>query len=47
MQIRQFRWWAPQDIAKSPDVFAPRQIAHHRESLFLSGPPENPIDVGI
>ena len=45
--FRKYKWWKLEDIMKSADVVAPRQIAHQVESLILHGSPEDPIDVGI
>jgi len=47
MTFRQYRWWTPHEISLSRDVFAPRLLAEHLESLILNGPGDNPIDVGI
>jgi 8-oxo-dGTP pyrophosphatase MutT (NUDIX family) len=45
--FRQFRWWAVDEIAASQEVFAPRALARHLESLMQEGPPAEPIDVGV
>ncbi len=45
--FRGFQWWSAPEIAASPDEFAPRLLAQHLEDLIRTGPPENPVDVGI
>jgi len=47
MAFRRFRWWTPEEIRVSRDVFAPRLLAEHLLALIQHGPPEVPIDVGI
>ena len=45
--FRQFKWWTPQEISASQDLFVPRLLSEHLESLILDGPPSHPIEVGI
>jgi 8-oxo-dGTP pyrophosphatase MutT (NUDIX family) len=45
--FRQFRWWSPAEIAASQDVFAPRLLAQHLQTLIEHGAPETPVDVGV
>lgn len=47
MAFRQFRWWTPEEISASADVFAPRQLARHLSDLIEMGPPKITINVGI
>ncbi len=47
MDFRQFKWWSVDEIRASGDVFAPRLLAEHLESLIEQGPPSEPVDVGV
>jgi hypothetical protein len=43
----EFRWWSAGAIERSTDLFVPRRLSRHLETLVQSGPPERPIDVGV
>jgi 8-oxo-dGTP pyrophosphatase MutT (NUDIX family) len=47
MAFLQFKWWSPDEIAASHDVFAPRLLAEHLRALIEKGIPKAPVDVGI
>lgn len=47
MAFRQFKWWTPDEISASKDVFAPRLLAEHLRALIEQGIPETPVDVGV
>ena len=47
MAFRQFKWWTPNEISESQDVFAPRLLAAHLQNLIAHGAPKTPVDVGI
>ncbi|MEV4539003.1 NUDIX domain-containing protein [Asanoa sp. NPDC049518] len=44
--IRECRWWSLDEILRSTEEFAPRDLAGRLDDLFQQGPPERPIDVG-
>ena len=41
------RWWSADEIAASPELFAPARLAELLRELAANGPPAEPIDVGI
>jgi TDG/mug DNA glycosylase family protein len=41
------RWWTPEEIAASDELFAPARLAELLRDLLEHGPPAKPIDVGI
>ncbi len=45
--VHELRWWTPEEITASDARFAPRRLAVHLAHLVDSGPPAEPIDVGV
>lgn len=45
--FRGFRWWNSEEIMASGEHFAPRALGVHLRSLIKSGPPREPVDVGV
>ena len=41
------RWWSREELAVSPEVFAPRRLPALFAALVEGGPPVEPIDVGV
>jgi 8-oxo-dGTP pyrophosphatase MutT (NUDIX family) len=41
------RWWTADELASSPEEFAPRRLAQLLHELLADGPPVEPIDVGV
>jgi 8-oxo-dGTP pyrophosphatase MutT (NUDIX family) len=44
--FREFRWWAPQGIRLSTDVFVPADLGQHLDNLLEHGCPAAPVEVG-
>jgi ADP-ribose pyrophosphatase YjhB (NUDIX family) len=44
--IREYRWWSLDEIQRSTDEFAPRDLAGRLHDLITQGPPPSPVDVG-
>jgi hypothetical protein len=44
--IREYRWWSLDEIQRSTDEFAPRDLADRLHDLITQGPPPSPVDVG-
>lgn len=44
--LREHRWWTPEEIAVSDERFAPSRLAALLQSLQDAGPQGPPIDVG-
>ena len=45
--VAELRWWTMTELARSREVFAPRQLPRCLASLLADGPPAIPIDVGV
>ena len=45
--FREFRWWTLDAIRESSEVFVPGALAMHLAALLRSGPPAEPVDVGV
>lgn len=45
--FRGFRWWTPEEIDASSELFAPRLLGAYLRELLDVGPPAQPIDVGV
>ncbi|MBO0685985.1 MAG: DNA mismatch repair protein MutT, partial [Candidatus Dormibacteraeota bacterium] len=45
--LREHRWWTPEEIAASPERFAPRRLGSLLRQLLSDGPPPTPLDVGL
>jgi hypothetical protein len=43
----EMRWWSIDELDASRDAFAPRELRRHLRELLRSGPPADPIDVGV
>lgn len=41
------RWWTVAEVEASSEEFAPRELGHQLRRLLESGPPSEPIEVGI
>lgn len=44
--IRGYRWWRLDEIHRSTEEFAPRDLAERLERLLVQGPPADPVEVG-
>jgi 8-oxo-dGTP diphosphatase len=44
--FREFRWWSLAEMERSDELFVPRQLASHLQSLLADGLPEVPVEVG-
>lgn len=44
--IREYRWWNLDEIRRSAEEFAPRDLADRLNDLFVHGPPGSPVEVG-
>jgi len=44
--FRAFRWWTPEEIRTSVEVFVPADMTTHLDHLLQHGCPEVPVDVG-
>jgi len=42
-----WRWWTPEEIAASEDLFAPHRLGELLIDLLEAGPPREPIDSGV
>jgi ADP-ribose pyrophosphatase YjhB (NUDIX family) len=45
--VRDIRWWALDEVEASSETFAPRRLAALLRELLESGPPPEPVDVGV
>ena len=45
--FREFRWWSIDEIERSEETFAPRNIGELVREMAKYGPPAEPIAVGI
>jgi 8-oxo-dGTP pyrophosphatase MutT (NUDIX family) len=43
--IREYRWWSLDEIRRSTEEFAPRDLADRLDDLFAKGPPACPVEV--
>jgi 8-oxo-dGTP diphosphatase len=41
------RWWTPEELAASDELFAPRRLPELVAALVRVGPPREPVDVGV
>jgi 8-oxo-dGTP diphosphatase len=41
------RWWTPEELAASEELFAPRRLPELVAALLRDGPPGEPVDVGV
>jgi 8-oxo-dGTP pyrophosphatase MutT (NUDIX family) len=44
--IREYRWWSLDEIRRSTEEFAPRDLADRLDDLLTQGPPASPVEVG-
>ncbi len=44
--IREYRWWSLDEIRRSTEEFAPRDLADRLHDLVIQGPPASPVEVG-
>jgi TDG/mug DNA glycosylase family protein len=42
-----WRWWTLEELAASPETFAPRRLPQLFRALLADGPPREPVDVGV
>jgi 8-oxo-dGTP pyrophosphatase MutT (NUDIX family) len=45
--VTDVRWWTAEELAGSTELHAPRRLPQLVASLRTSGPPAQPIDVGV
>lgn len=45
--LSQHRWWSVDEIERSNEVFAPRQLGQLLRALLRDGPPAEPLDAGV
>jgi 8-oxo-dGTP pyrophosphatase MutT (NUDIX family) len=45
--VHEVRWWAVDELEASDALFYPTRLAHFLSDLLESGPPAEPIDVGV
>ena len=45
--LKEFRWWAIDDLQITRESLAPSKLASYLQELLDDGPPSAPIDVGI
>jgi 8-oxo-dGTP pyrophosphatase MutT (NUDIX family) len=45
--VHELRWWTLEELEASDAVFYPTKLAHFVRRLLESGPPDEPVDVGI
>jgi ADP-ribose pyrophosphatase YjhB (NUDIX family) len=45
--VAEVRWWTLDELEASRETFAPRRLARLVRDLLESGPPAEPIDVGV
>jgi len=41
------RWWTPDELDETDELFAPRRLPELVRSLLQDGPPAEPVDVGV
>ncbi len=41
------RWWTPDELEASDELFAPRRLPELVAALLRDGPPGEPVDVGV
>lgn len=41
------RWWTPEELVASGELFAPRRLPELVLALLRDGPPGEPVDVGV
>ena len=45
--VSAFRWWSPDEIEESGEVFAPSRLGALLRELLRDGVPAEPFDVGL
>ena len=45
--VTDVRWWTPAEIRASDAVFAPRRLAALLDEILVSGPPSEPLVLGV
>lgn len=45
--VHELRWWTLDEIERSSEVFAPRELAARLRELLEHGPPPEIVDVGV
>lgn len=45
--VYEVRWWTPAELEDSNAIFYPTRLAFFLRQLLETGPPDEPIDVGI
>ena len=43
--VREYRWWAPPDMASSPELFSPRRFAELLMPLLEGRLPQDPVEI--
>ena len=47
LDFKEFRWWKLQDLARSSEQFAPRNLPSELGKIALHGPPSLPFNIGV
>lgn len=45
--VRALRWWTLDELCRTPDEIAPRDLPRLLANIIELGPPSQPIDVGV
>jgi 8-oxo-dGTP pyrophosphatase MutT (NUDIX family) len=45
--VHELRWWTLSEVERSDAVFYPTRLGYFLRELLESGPPDEPIDVGV
>jgi ADP-ribose pyrophosphatase YjhB (NUDIX family) len=45
--VYEVRWWTPAELQSSDATFYPTRLARFLRQLLKTGPPDEPIDVGV
>ena len=45
--VADMRWWTPDELEVSGELFAPRRLPELVAALLRDGPPGEPVDVGV
>ena len=45
--LKEWRWWALDEMEATGDLLVPRDLPHRLRELFRDGPPERPIEIRI
>jgi hypothetical protein len=45
--VGEVKWWTPDEIAASDEVFAPRRLSVLLAGILVHGPPDEPLVLGV